>query len=108
MPDLGYLLAAVAVGAIITIALRALPFAILKPLRRSKFVIAIGRWMPAGILLILAVVILRDELMARSDHWWAVLVATAVTIVVHLLGRRRAVLSVAAGTACYILLLNVV
>ncbi|GAA2187044.1 MULTISPECIES: branched-chain amino acid transporter permease [Leucobacter] len=108
MPDLGYLIAAVAVGAVITIALRALPFAILKPLRRSKFVTALGRWMPAGILFILAVVILRDELAARPSHWWAVLVATAVTIVVHLVGRRRAVLSVAAGTACYIVLLNLV
>ncbi|MEV8337345.1 AzlD domain-containing protein [Leucobacter sp. NPDC077196] len=108
MPDLGYLVAAVAIGATITIALRALPFAILKPLRRSKFVMTLGRWMPAGILCILAVVILRDELVARSEHWWAVLVATAVTVVVHLVGRRRAILSVAAGTACYIVLLNLV
>ncbi|MGW9020045.1 branched-chain amino acid transporter permease [Leucobacter chromiiresistens] len=106
MPELGYLLAAVAIGSVVTIALRALPFAILKPLRRSKFVAALGRWMPAGILCILAIVILRDELVARADHWWAVLAATAVTIVVHLAGRRRAVLSVAAGTACYILLIN--
>ena len=27
--------------------LRALPFAVLKPLRKSKFVQALGRWMPA-------------------------------------------------------------
>ena len=106
MPELAYLLGAVAIGSIITIALRALPFAILKPLRRSKFVAALGRWMPAGILFILAVVILRDELVARTDHWWAVIAATAATIAVHLLARRRAVLSVAAGTACYILLIN--
>lgn len=106
MPDLGYLLAAVALGSVVTIALRALPFAILKPLRRSKFVAALGRWMPAGILLILAIVILRDEFVARADHWWAVIAATAVTVVVHLVGRRRAVLSVAAGTTCYIVLIN--
>ncbi|MEJ6489504.1 AzlD domain-containing protein [Leucobacter sp. USCH14] len=108
MPDLGYLLAAVALGSVVTIALRALPFAILKPLRRSKFVAALGRWMPAGILLILAVVILRDEFVARTGHWWAVIAATAVTVVVHLVGRRRAVLSVAAGTTCYIVLINLV
>ncbi|QIM16893.1 branched-chain amino acid transporter AzlD [Leucobacter insecticola] len=107
MPETGYLIAAVAVAGLITLALRALPFAILKPLRKSRFVQALGRWMPAGILLILAVVILRNEIMASPGRLWAVAVATAVTVVVHLLGKRRALLSIAAGTTCYVVLLNV-
>lgn len=107
MPELLYLIAAVLISGLITLALRALPFAILKPLRKSRFVKALGRWMPAGILLILAVVVLRGEILNRPGDLWAIAVATIVTVTVHLLGKRRALLSIAAGTACYVLLLNV-
>lgn len=106
MPDTAYLIAAVAIGGLITFALRALPFAVLRPLRKSRFVQALGRWMPAGILLILAVIVLADEVIARPGEVWKVAVATAVTIAVHLLLGRRALLSIAAGTACYVALLN--
>ncbi|MBL3686604.1 branched-chain amino acid transporter AzlD [Leucobacter zeae] len=106
MPDPLYLIAGVAVAGLVTVALRALPFAALKPLRKSRFVQALGAWMPAGILLILAVVVLRDQVAERPDHWWAVPVSLAVTVAVHLLGRRRALLSIAAGTACYVALIN--
>lgn len=106
MPEASYLIIAVVVSGIITVALRALPFAILKPLRKSKFVQALGRWMPAGILLILAVVVLRGEMLSRPGDLWAIIAATVVTVVVHLLGKRRALLSIAAGTTCYVLLLN--
>ncbi|MHA3683983.1 branched-chain amino acid transporter permease [Leucobacter sp. HY1908] len=106
MPSTGYLIAGVVVAGAITLALRALPFAALKPLRKSKFVQALGQWMPAGILVILAIVVLRDQLASQQGRVWPVLVATAVTIVVHLLSKRRALVSIAAGTACYVLLLN--
>ena len=42
MPETWYMIAAVAIGGVITLLLRALPFAILKPLRKSKFVKALG------------------------------------------------------------------
>ncbi|WP_336991289.1 branched-chain amino acid transporter permease [Leucobacter sp. VD1] len=108
MPDapVWYLLAAVALGGVITLGLRAIPFAVLKPLRKSRLVQRLGTWMPAGLLLILVVVVLRDELIARPGELWALAIATAVTVAVHLLFGRRALLSIAAGTACYVLLLN--
>lgn len=92
MPDTLYLITAIAIAGLITLALRALPFAVLKPLRKSKFVKLLGRWMPAGILLILAVVVFRDVLVDRPTH---------------LLAGRRALLSIAVGTTCYVLLINV-
>lgn len=106
MPDLAYMIAAVAIGGVITLLLRALPFAILKPLRKSRFVQALGRWMPAGLLLILAVVMLAGEIAARPEKLWIVGVATAVTVVTHLFAGRRALLSIFAGTAVYVVLLN--
>ena len=106
MPELGYVIAAVALSGLITLGLRALPILVVQRMRRSRFVAALGRWMPAGILLILAVVVLRDTVTEHPARWWAVAAATGVTVLVHLLGRRRAVLSIAAGTAVYILLVN--
>jgi len=106
MPETGYMIAAVVVGGIITVLLRALPFAVLKPLRKSKFVKKLGEWMPAGLLLILAVVILAGEITARPGKLWVIAVASAVTVLVHLFGGRRALLSIFAGTAVYIVLLN--
>ncbi len=106
MPSIWYMIAAVAIGGIITVLLRALPFAILKPLRKSKFVKALGQWMPAGLLVILAVVMLAGEISARPDKLWVVAVASAVTVVTHLFLGRRALLSIFAGTTVYIVLLN--
>lgn len=101
-----YLISAIAVAGIITLALRALPFAVLAKLRRSKLVQTLGTWMPAGIILILAVYVLRGEILARGNDWWMAIVAVAVTIGVHYAFKRHVLLSVAAGTACYVLLVN--
>ena len=106
MPELSYIIAAVVISGLITLLLRALPFAILKPLRKSKFVQKLGQWMPAGLLFVLATVMLASEITARPDKLWVVAVATAVTVAVHLFLGRRALLSIFAGTTVYVLLLN--
>lgn len=105
-PGAWYLIAGVAVGGLITLALRAAPFAVLKRLRKSRLVLALGRWMPAGIVLILAVSVLAGEIRSNPARVWALLAATAFTVIVHLAVRRRAALSIAAGTGCYIALIN--
>jgi len=102
MPELSYMLVAVALAGFITVLLRALPFAILKPLRKSKFVQRLGEWMPAGLLVILALVMLGNEIATRPGKLWAIAIAVAV----HLFAGRRAVLSIIAGTAVYVVLLN--
>lgn len=106
-PSVGYIIAAIAIAAIITVLLRALPFAALSKLRKSKFVKRIGRWMPVGIMLILAAVTIRGSIADRPELWWATPIALAVTIAVHYLTRRKTVWSVGAGTACFVVLVNV-
>ena len=101
-----YLIAAVVLSGAITLALRALPFAVLKRLRKSRFVRNLGTWMPAGILLILAVVVFRGQLVDRPEHIWEALISIAVTIAAHFVSRRRTLVSIAAGTACYVFLVN--
>ncbi|WP_026459654.1 branched-chain amino acid transporter permease [Schaalia suimastitidis] len=106
-PTVQYLLAVLAIVFVIDLALRALPFVVLEPLKESHFVRNMGAWMPVGILLVLAVVTLEGHLIAVPSHAWAALVAAAVTVATHLLFGRRMMISIAAGTATYVLLLHV-
>ncbi|MFB9923111.1 branched-chain amino acid transporter permease [Amycolatopsis halotolerans] len=102
MPDPGYLLAAVAVSAAVTWGLRALPFAVLAPLRASRIVQYLSTRMPAGVMVILLVYCLRDVSWTSSSAV-APTIALAVTIGLHL-WRRNAVLSIVGGTTVHVLL----
>ena len=104
-PTLGYLLAILAITFIIDLTLRALPFKILEPLRDSRYVSDMAVWMPPGIMLIL-VLSLTQGAQEAGDRWWAALVATGVTVAVHLLFGRKLLWSVGIGTVCYVALLN--
>jgi branched-subunit amino acid transport protein AzlD len=106
MPDARYLIAAVAVSAAVTLALRALPFAALAPLRTSSTVRYLSTRMPAGIMVILVVYCLRDLPLAQP-RVLAPLAALAVTIGLHL-WRRNAMLSILGGTAVHVVLASTV
>ena len=108
MPDTGYLVAVMAIVFVITLALRALPFAVLTPLRESAFVQTMARWMPVGILTILVVATFRTSAFAGGGHLLAAVVAVAVTAAAHLLLGRRTLLSVGLGTLTFVLLVNLV
>ena len=105
-PEPWYIASALAIGFAITFTLRALPFAILAPLRESKLVKAMATWMPVGILAILAAATFLSATDAE-DRLPHAAIAAAVTIAVHLLGRRRTLLSVGAGTLTYVLLVTI-
>ncbi len=105
MSDVWWFVGALAVCGGITFALRAVPFAALKPLRDSKTVQRLAVWMPAGILAILAVVTFSDFAVEPRTSLWAA-IAFAVTIGVHLGFGRRTLLSVGLGTATFVVLVN--
>jgi len=106
MPETSYLLAVLGITFAITFGLRALPFAALNPLRNSGLVRKLSLWMPVGILGILAASTLRTTVPAASGALLPAVVAVAVTIAVHLLGRRRTLLSVGLGTLVFVALVN--
>ncbi|MET0456625.1 MAG: AzlD domain-containing protein [Mycobacterium sp.] len=89
--------AMVAVSAVITWALRAFPFAVLAPMRRSVVVRYLSVHMPVGIMIILAVYTLRDAPHVDGRHGWALAAALVVTVGLHL-WRRNALLSIVGGT----------
>ena len=102
MTDPWHIAGMVAVSAAITWALRALPFAVLSPMRRSAVVRYLSVHMPVGIMMILAVYTLRDAPRADAGHALAIVVALGVTVGLHL-WRRNALLSIVGGTLVNVL-----
>ncbi|MEU9291076.1 AzlD domain-containing protein [Streptomyces sp. NPDC048275] len=103
MPDTPYVFAAVAVCVAITFALRALPFAVLTPLRTSAVVHYLNARMPVGVMLILTVYTMRDLSPAAPRELVAPAIALAVTLGLHH-WRHNAVLSIFGGTAVHVAL----
>lgn len=107
-----YIMAAAVVAGLVTFTLRALPFALLRPLRESALVARLALWMPVGVLTVLALVMFLDSAglaPGAAVDWPRVgcaLAASVVTAAVHLWGGRRTLLSIAAGTLAYVLLVN--
>ena len=106
MDDPWYLVAVLLTVFAIDVTLRAAPFAALKPLRKSTLVQRLSVWMPVGVLAILAAETLRGTIVADPSQTLSALVAVGITVAVHLLGGRRTLLSVGAGTFAYVLLVN--
>jgi branched-subunit amino acid transport protein AzlD len=107
LPDTLYLAAASLTMFAVTFALRALPFAVLRPLRDSALIGYLSRHMPAGIMIILVVYTLRDVSLGQAPHGLPEALAIAATVVLHLL-KRNAVASIIGGTTVYVLLVNLV
>lgn len=101
-----YIVAVLAIIFVITLSLRAVPFAILKPLRESRIVRALSVWMPVGILAILAAATFRSTIAEHAEYVVPGLIAVTVTVAAHLAGGRRTLLSVGLGTATFVVLVN--
>jgi branched-subunit amino acid transport protein AzlD len=106
MPETTYLLAVMAITFSITFALRAVPFAVLGTLQESALVEDLSRWMPAGVLGILAVTAFRGSVVGLPGSAIYTALALAVTVAIHLLCGRRTLLSVTLGTATFVGLVN--
>ncbi|MDV6265935.1 branched-chain amino acid transporter permease [Rhodococcus globerulus] len=107
MPDTTYIFSAVAIMAVVTFALRAIPFAVLKPLRSSALVAYLGIYMPAGVMLILVMYSLKNVSATGPSHGLPELIAVSATAAIHL-WRKNAVLSIVVGTAMYVALMNTI
>ena len=101
MPGSGAILASLVVGLVVTLALRALPFLVIGPLRDSTFVRFLGHHMPVGVMVILTAYTLRTVPVAPWPHALPEVIGLAVTVGLHL-WRRNATLSIVAGTLAYV------
>jgi branched-subunit amino acid transport protein AzlD len=107
MPEPGYALAALAVAGLVTLGLRMLPFAVLGRARDAALVRTLESYLPAGLMVILAVYALSHLPGSGGQVGVPAAIALVVTVGLHL-WRRHAVLSVLGGTIVYVGLVNVV
>jgi branched-subunit amino acid transport protein AzlD len=106
MPDTRYLLWLVLVSAAITWGLRAVPFAVLAPMRRSALIGRLAEQLPLGVMIILALSTIRGVPLDHAGRAAGLVLAVVVTIALQL-WRRSAVLSIVAGTATYVLIITI-
>ncbi|ANW63340.1 branched-chain amino acid ABC transporter [Mycobacterium sp. djl-10] len=106
MPDNGYIALLVLISAAVTWMLRALPFAVLAPMRHSSVVRYLSVHMPVGVMVMLAVYTVHGAARQTPAEVGWLAVGVAVTAGLHL-WRGQALLSIAVGTATYVTLLTV-
>ena len=97
----------VAVISVVTIALRFLPFLLFGRRKTPRFILYLGRVLPYAIMGMLVVFCLRGISFSEAPHGLPELISSAVVIVLHA-WKRKTLLSIVGGTACYMLLVQLV
>ena len=102
--DLGMILAVIIPLFIVTVALRALPFSLLRYLKNSEFMTVLGRTMPVRVMTVLVVYTWYGQ-RESPGGFVAVAIAVAATYLLHKWCRDVG-LAILGGTITYILLVN--
>lgn len=98
----------IAVCALATMLTRFLPFLLFSGRRPTpKYVTYLGRALPAAIFAMLVVYCLRNVSLFTGSHGLPEAIAIALTAGLHL-WKRQMLLSIAGGTVCYMLLIQLV
>ena len=98
-------IAMVVLGTMIT---RFLPFLIFPAGKETpKYIQYVGKVLPAAVFGLLVVYCLRNVDLTAGGHGLPELIAIALTVALHL-WKRQMLLSIAGGTVCYMLLVQLV
>lgn len=98
----------IAVAALVTVALRFLPFLLFGGKREPpSFIVYLGRVLPSAIMAMLVVYCLRNLNFAVLPFGIPELLSCAVVVALHV-WKRNTILSILGGTACYMLLVKLV
>ena len=103
-----YAAAMIGVIALVTIALRFLPFLIFRGNRQTpKYVEYLGKVLPYAIMGMLVVYCLKGVSFTALSNWVPYLVASAAVVLLHL-WKRNTLLSIITGTVLYMVLVQAV
>jgi branched-subunit amino acid transport protein AzlD len=105
MNDSLYILCAIAGMALVTFALRALPFVAAQWLKRHALVAQLGDFLPLAIMTLLLVHAMSGSAREHTHGPWFELVAIAVVVLLQW-RCRNALLSIICGTTLYVALRN--
>lgn len=99
----------IAITAIATIITRFLPFAVFQSKKRKtpKFIEYLGKALPAAVFAMLVVYCLKSVDILTGSHGLPELIAIIVVVLLHL-WKKQMLLSIAGGTVCYMLLVQLV
>lgn len=96
----------IALCALATMITRFLPFLVFSEKRKTpEFVRYIGKYLPPAIFGMLVVYCLKNVNVLEGNHGLPEAIAIALTVALHL-WKRQTLLSIAGGTAAYMLLLR--
>lgn len=97
----------VAVVSAVTVLLRFLPFMVFGKRETPKFILYLGKVLPAAVMGMLCVYCLRGVTFLAFPYGIPELVSVAAVVLLHL-WRRNTLLSIIGGTVCYMLLVQLV
>mgnify|MGYP004537503907 FL=1 len=98
----------VAMCALGTMLTRFLPFLVFREYRPApKYIQYLGRVLPGAIFGMLVIYCLKNVSLLQYSYGLPELIAIAVTVVLHV-WQRKMLLSIAGGTVCYMLLIQLV
>ena len=106
--DKFYAAAMIAVIALVTAALRFLPFFIFRGNHKTpKYIEYLGKVLPFAIMGMLVVYCLKGVTFNALENWLPQLIATAAVVLLHLC-KRNTLLSIVTGTVLYLVLVQAV
>ena len=99
--------ALVAIVALVTIALRFLPFIIFRGIETPKFITYLGKVLPFAIMGMLVVYCLRNISLAATPFGIPEIISVALVVALHV-WKKNTLLSIIGGTVCYMVLVQMV
>ena len=106
MRGTAYMLAAIAIVALITSFTRALPFLAFRNRELPEVVRYLGDVLPPAIMVVLVVYCLRNIHFSLAPHGIPEVSASLLVVILQI-WRKNMYLSIVAGTVCYMLLIRV-
>ena len=97
----------IAVMAIVTFALRLLPFLVFGKRETPKFIVYLGKVLPYAMMGMLVVFCFKGVKVTQFPYGLPELIAGAITVVLHV-WRRNTLISILCGTVSYMLLVQLV
>ena len=102
-----YVLILIAVMALVTMAIRFAPFILFNGKETPEFINYLGKYLPYSIIAMLVVYCLKGVSLVKGSHGLPELISVAVVAGLHI-WKRNTLLSIVAGTLCYMFLMQVV
>lgn len=97
----------IAVMALVTMAIRFAPFIIFNGKKTPAYIEYLGKYLPYSIIGMLVVYCLKGISMVNKPYGAPEFIAVAVTALLHI-WKRNTLISIVAGTVCYMLLRQLV